>query len=391
MEQIERIGDVMSVSVSRIAPRLFLNGLKFRYLKLTGKPGRPQAVSLEITHNCVARCIMCNIWRIPRDVPDLTVKQWLDFLDSDLFSDLRELDVTGGEPFIRSDLSEFFSGVCELKKMRLRSLRSIAITTNGLLSNSVIDTTEKILPELKNAGLDLVIVCGMDAVGELHDRIRNVDNAWTKVNSTIEGLLELKKTYSNLVIGLKTTILPLNIDELERISSYAGEKGLFTIISPAIITPGRYLNQEQADTLAFSSDDIRKMVSFFSKHHSQWVFHADTLLDYWKTGRVNKPCTCGFNYFFVRYSGEMHLCPLATDSIGNITHTAPEELLRSKKAYNLRRKIGRFESCQSCTEPGLERYALVYEGWSYLVYLMKMQNSRFLHLHRLMGLDKYTD
>ncbi|MCF8095469.1 MAG: radical SAM protein [Desulfobacteraceae bacterium] len=381
----------MSVSVKRLAAGLFINGLKFRYLKLTGKPGRPQTVSLEITHNCIARCIMCNIWRIPRDVPDLSVNQWLGFLDSDLFSDLRELDITGGEPFIRDDLAEFFYGICELKKTRLRSLRSIAVTTNGLLTKRVLDITERILPELENAGLDLVVVCGMDAAGELHDRIRNVDNAWTKVNSTLEGLLELKRKHANFVIGLKTTILPLNIDELERISSYAEKKGLFTIISPAIITPGRYLNREQADILTFSNNDIRKMVSFFSKHHSQWLFHADTLLEYWKTGRVNKPCTCGFNYFFVRYSGEMHLCPLATESIGNITDIDPEELLRSKKAYSLRRKIGRFDSCQSCTEPGLERYALVYEGWSYLVYLMKMQNSRFLHLHSLMGLDKYTD
>lgn len=381
----------MAISAKRLAAALLVNAIRFSWLKRIGIPGRPQAVSLEITHNCVARCIMCNIWRIPRDVPDLPIDQWLAMLDSDLFSDLRELDITGGEPFLRSDVTGLFSGICQLKKNRLRKLRSVAVTTNGLLTGRVLDTTEKILPELHAAGLELVVVCGMDAVGELHDRIRNVDNAWAGLNRTIEGLLALKKQYANLVVGVKTTILPLNTDELERISLYAESRGLFTIVSPAIITPGRYLNADQAANLSFRRSDIQKMVSFFSKHHSRWRFHADTLLRCWKTGRAQKPCTCGFNYFFVRYSGDLHLCPLATAPVGNITHTDAERLFHSRKARRIRKEIGKFELCRSCTEPGIERYALVFEGWRYLTYLAKAGHLPFLELHQHMGLDKYTD
>jgi MoaA/NifB/PqqE/SkfB family radical SAM enzyme len=100
----------MDVSFSKMGSRLLANAVRFRYLKWLGKPGRPQAVSLEVTHDCVAKCVMCNIWKIPRYVPNLPVEAWINLLSSDLFSDLRELDITGGEPFLREDLPDLFSG-----------------------------------------------------------------------------------------------------------------------------------------------------------------------------------------------------------------------------------------------------------------------------------------
>ena len=80
---------MMSLPLLKTAARLFLNGLDYRYRKRTGRPGRPQAMSLEVTHNCVARCIMCNIWRIPKDEPELSTDDWLKLLSSDLLPDVR--------------------------------------------------------------------------------------------------------------------------------------------------------------------------------------------------------------------------------------------------------------------------------------------------------------
>ena len=93
----------MADSALTLALRLLKNGIRFRWQRIAGKTGKPQALSLEITHECVARCVMCNIWKIPPDVSDLSVTQWIGLLSSDLFADIRELDITGGEPFIRDD------------------------------------------------------------------------------------------------------------------------------------------------------------------------------------------------------------------------------------------------------------------------------------------------
>ncbi len=382
---------MMTDSPLKLVFHLLKNGLRYRYLRWRGKPATPQALSLEITHDCVSECIMCNIWRIPREVPNLPVEEWMRLLLSDLFFDLRELDITGGEPFLRTDLPDLFAGICGMKQKNLKALRSIAITTNGLLTKRVLEYTLAILQRLRAKNLDLVMVCAMDAVGGLHDKIRNHENAWEKVNQTIEGLVRFRDFFPNLIIGIKTTILPINVQELHRIARYADSKNIFTIISPCIVTEGRYLNQEKAKDLAFGPDDIETMIRFYQTGLFRWSYHADTLVQYLKTGRMKKPCSCGFNYFFVRSNGELFLCPLIDMSPGNILETPVKALFFSHEAARFRRRVGRYPECQQCTEPGLERYSLPIEGFTYLSLLSKMGKRRFLQLHYHMGLDKYFD
>ncbi len=373
----------------RLAARLVYNGLGYRLKKIAGKPAKPQALSLEITHNCIARCIMCNIWRIPKDKPELSTADWLKLLSDNFLSDIRELDITGGEPFLLDDIDNLFSGIVRLKGINLKRLKSVAVTTNGFLTGSVLEKTETILGVLKNTGIALVVVCAMDAVNEIHERIRNVKDAFNKVDNTIKGLTVLRVRYPNLILGLKTTILPVNIGELDTISQYAAEKGLFTIISPFIITSGRYLNQEIQKDLVFSVEDKEKMLRFFKGSGFKWSFHADSLVKYLETGIMKKPCSCGFNYFFIRSSGEVLLCPLINKSMGNIKDTDIESVLSSNEASGFRKNAGDFSECIKCTEPGLERYALPYEGFTYLKRFLNSNKKEFKELHTHLGLDKF--
>ena len=46
---------------------------------------------------------------------------------------LRELDITGGEPYLVKDLPALFAGICASKHKNLKSLQSIAITTNSVI------------------------------------------------------------------------------------------------------------------------------------------------------------------------------------------------------------------------------------------------------------------
>jgi MoaA/NifB/PqqE/SkfB family radical SAM enzyme len=378
----------MKGTFTEIAIRLAKNALRYRLLKVTGKPGIPQALSLEVTHRCIAKCLMCNIWKIPSSVQDLAMEEWLNFLSSPLFTDLRELDITGGEPFLREDLVDLINGLLQLD---LKRLRSIAITTNALLVNRVVEGVEQILKALRNRAIDLVIVCAMDAAGDLHDRIRNFKGAWPKLDKTIQGLMRLRETYPGLILGLKTTVLPMNMDELDGIVRYADDRGLFTIISPCIITEGRYLNLDKAEALVFQAAAVEKLKRFYDKQTSRWVYHGEKLIEYFERGVVKKPCSCGFNYFFVRNTGDVFPCPLMNLSLGNIGSTPVEDMLNSTKASWFRRRIGKHPPCRRCTEPGLERYGLPYEGLAYLSLLFRLGRKKFLELHEHMGLDKYMD
>jgi MoaA/NifB/PqqE/SkfB family radical SAM enzyme len=380
---------VTGVETCRTIFKLFLNSLRYRFYKVSGAAAYPEALSMEVTHRCVARCIMCNIWKIPARIPDLPVEDWLTLLDQPVFEHLKELDVTGGEPFLREDLETLMEGVSRLKGIRLRELRSVAITTNGFLTERVLTGTNRIAQYMKGAGLDLVLVLAMDGIGEIHNRIRNVSNGWGKLAATIAGLMEVRQRWNNVIVGLKTTILPLNVDELEGIAQFASERGFFTIVSPCIITGGRYANKDLENSLRFSDKELEKMIRFYKSPAFQWSYHRRGLLDLFRTGTLQKPCSAGFNYFFVRSTGEVHPCPLIEEGLGNFKETSIDDLIRSRPARRFRHRIGTFAECKSCTEPGLERYALPFEGLSYLKLALTLGRKDFLAFHTHMGLDKY--
>jgi MoaA/NifB/PqqE/SkfB family radical SAM enzyme len=365
--------------------------IRFRLLKATGRGARPEALSIEVTRRCIARCVMCNIWQTPADQRELSVREWLELLKSPSLSGLRELDVTGGEPFLRDDLRELFRGVIALKRTHLPRLRTIAVTTNGFLTERVLGLVRDLVAPLERAGMTMVFACGLDGVGPVHDRIRNVPGGWQRLDATIDGLARLRDGHPCLVLGIKTTVTRHNVGELEAIARYADQRGLFTIVSPFILTGNRYANLDLAEELSLSPTDRAELKAFYRSGRLRWSSYGAELLRFLETGRMAKPCSAGFNYFFVRSGGELFPCPIIDQPLGDVTRTPLAELIASPTAASFRRRVNRFPECAACTEPGLERYALPCEGLHYLKLRIALGRERFNTLHEHLGLDKYFD
>lgn len=372
-----------------VAAKLLVNGLRYRYLRLTGKPSPLQAISLEITHRCICHCSMCNIWQIPNEVADLDLSVWTGLLAAPELKGLRELDITGGEPFLREDLPELLRWICRAKPGHFSGLRTVAITTNGILTDRILRTVREIIDPMQTLGIDLVLACGMDAVGRQHDQIRNFRGAWDKLSATLAELRALRIDHPNLVLGIKTTIVPQNVNELQRVARFARERGLFTIISPCIITANRFGNTDLADRLTFDAAARQAMQDFYQGPEFAWDGHRQTMLDYLATGRVKKPCSAGFNTVFVRHNGEVFPCPLIPTALGNIRLVKLAEMLSGPKAARFRRGIGTYAECRACTEPGLERLAWPFEGFTCLRRRVRLGTRNFSRLAEHMGLDKY--
>jgi MoaA/NifB/PqqE/SkfB family radical SAM enzyme len=226
-------------------------------------------------------------------------------------------------------------------------------------------------------------------VGDLHDRIRNFPGAWEKLEKTLSGLYSLRKDHSNLILGIKTTVLPVNTHELGRIADYAAENDLFTIISPRIITANRFGNSDREVDLKFSPEDLEAMIRFYEGPRFTWSGHREALLGYLRTGRIKKPCSAGFNTLFIRYNGEVFSCPVLPVALGNIKERTLGCLFRSAAADQFRKKTGNFPECQVCTEPGMERIAWPFEGFAFLRLMAKMGRKDFSRLAQHMGIDKY--
>ncbi|MBW2450923.1 MAG: radical SAM protein [Deltaproteobacteria bacterium] len=332
---------------------------------------------------------MCNIWRIPAKTPDLTLSVWTDFLASPALCKLREIDITGGEPFLREDLPDLIKWICDARDVHFKELQTVAITTNGLLTKTILNCIEEVLPQFKKRGIDLVFAFGLDAVGELHDQIRGVQGAWHKLNDTIDGLLALRNECSHLVLGIKTTIIPMNVHELKQIVAYAQENRLFTIISPCIVTANRFGNIDLAEDLKFTQEQMRSMKEFYQSPAFAWRGHRQVMLDYLETGQIKKPCSAGFNTAFVRHSGEVFSCPIIPVSLGNIQNDRIDRMLKSSVAQRFRKKVCKHKQCQTCTEPGMERLGWPFEGFNCLRWLTKLGPDEFESLSTHMGLGKY--
>jgi hypothetical protein len=75
--------------------------------------------------------------------------------------------------------------------------------------------------------------------------------------------------------------------------------------------------------------------------------------------------------------------------VGNVREAPLDTLMRSPQMVRFRRSVGRFSECAACTEPGLERYALPFEGFHYLRLFFQLGPKDFRELHGHLGLDKY--
>jgi len=372
-----------------LALRLMANGCRYHYLRMTGKPAELRAISLEVTHRCICRCRMCNIWRLPNDIPDLDLSLWIGLLTAPELKGLREIDITGGEPFLREDLPDFLRWISRAKPASFRGLRTVAITTNGILSDRILRTVKDVVGPMRTMGIDLVLACGMDGVGVVHDQVRNFTGAWDRLCTTFAGLQRLRAEHTNLVLGIKTTIVPGNVNELQKISEFAREHDLFTIISPCIVTANRFANTDLAGDLCFDDAGRQAMMDFYRTPLFAWSGHRQMMLDYLAFGEVKKPCSAGFNTVFVRHNGEVFPCPVMSYPLGNFRQETLTEMLRGEKAKGFRRRIGSFSECRICTEPGLERLALPFEGFSCLRQMWALGPREFSTMADHMGLYKH--
>ncbi len=374
--------------------RLLTNAVRFRRARLNAAPLKPEVISLALTIRCNSHCIMCNMWRQvsqKADIADLelTTDEIITLLARPLFSDLVELDLTGGEPHLREDLAGTVLQIAALRKEYLPRLKSIVITSNGLLPERIVANYRAILKGVKDTGIDLVSVASLDGIGEVHDRIRGTKGAFELAMQTLEGLSELKKEFPGYYVGVKTTVLPQNVDNLDAILEYARKEGFFHIISPVFFTEARFRNSDKRESLELTPADRDKLLQFYRNDEFDTNYFYSRIRNYLVTGEKCWSCTAAYNYLFIDYDGSVYPCELLSEPIGNIREKPIEDIWNGVLARDWREKIDRIESCHACIEPGAVRYSACAEGLSYLGFLRELGKNRYMKSLSGEGFIKY--
>lgn len=166
---------------------------------------RPYKLNFAITYWCQSRCQTCNIWQL-KPKGELTLDEIKEFAKKN--TSFKWVELTGGEPFLRSDIVDIARAFAENSK----DLYVLTMPTNSLCGRQmVLDKLSKIL----ELGIPKVsITVSLDGYRELHDKIRGIPGNYDKAISMFRDLMELKKKYKNLYFVFGYTMSTFNQGQL---------------------------------------------------------------------------------------------------------------------------------------------------------------------------------
>ncbi|MEI8361257.1 MAG: radical SAM protein [bacterium] len=159
------------------------------------KARTPIDATIAITYHCNSRCEMCNIWqdKNPAEIP-------LEYFRN-LNKDLKHINLSGGEPFLRTDLPEI---VKIIKEVSPRA--QIIISSNGLATGLIRKQIREIIKVEPKIGVRISI----DGLAKMHDAVRGVSGIFEQAMQTI-AMLKLEGVKN---LGLSFTIMDHNVSEL---------------------------------------------------------------------------------------------------------------------------------------------------------------------------------
>lgn len=165
---------------------------------------------VSVTKQCNFRCQYC-MPHTPKDFVDksaLPLPQMLEFIKIAIDNGIKKICITGGEPLLRADLSEFIGGIFTYKKDI-----EITLTTNAFF-------LYKYAASLKDAGLSRINI-SLDSLKP--QRIKEISQC-DALPQILKGIDEAHR----VGLGIKINMVPLlgiNDDEIIDILEFGKQNG----------------------------------------------------------------------------------------------------------------------------------------------------------------------
>lgn len=280
----------------------------------------PQSAVIAVTYRCNSRCLHCSIWSM-KSVDEAPPSFYVNLPET-----LREINISGGEPFLRDDLFE----ICETLDHRCRKPR-ILINTNGLLPERIERTTKELIRFFR-----IAVRVSIDGLERTNDSIRGIEGHFKKAIETLERL----KRIGLKDVGISFTLAKGNESELLDVYKICVERGLDFTVTTVHSSPiyfGESAEMMPDPTLAVNSlKELAKKMALSTKP-KRW-FRARYLLElarFIETKRRSFKCGAGRLFFFLDPSGVAYPCPILPLQFGNLNDASYEEfVLFSERVKN---------------------------------------------------------
>lgn len=274
-----------------------------------------------VTYRCNARCKMCNRYKAPSKPDEEISVDTIKKLPQMYFT-----NITGGEPFIRSDLKDI---VRELYKKSDR----IVISTNGFFTDRIIDLCK----EFPNVGIRISI----EGLEETNNAIRGLDDGFNRGYTTLKKLVEM----NHPDVGFGMTVQDANAKDLVPLYELSNEMNMefataslhnsFYFVEAKNIIKDRPMVAENFEKLInelLKSNSPKKWFrAYFNHGLINYIYGQERLL----------PCDMAFDTFFIDPYGDVMPCNGTKEKevMGNLNEQSWDELWNSKQADKVRAKV----------------------------------------------------
>lgn len=279
---------------------------------------------IAITYRCNAHCHMCNTWQHPSRPEDELRPQDLASLPRVKFA-----NITGGEPFLRTDIDDF------VEVLRTKAAR-IVISTNGYFTDRVL--------ELARRYPDLGFRISLEGLPAANDELRGIKDGFDHGLRTLLGLrsLGLKD------IGFGITLSDRNAGDLLELYQLADAMGLE--FATAAVHNNYYFHKfdnriESKSLVAGNLEELARLL-LATKRPKNWfrAWFNMGLANYVLGGERLLPCEMGTDIFFVDPFGVIKPCNGMDAPMGSLKEKPFAEIWHSAEAVAVREQVCKCDS-----------------------------------------------
>lgn len=274
-----------------------------------------------VTYRCNARCTMCNRYKAPSKPEEEISVETIRKLPKMYFT-----NVTGGEPFIRTDLNEI---VREL----LQKSDRIVISTNGFFTDRIVELCR----EFPNVGIRISI----EGLEQTNNEIRGLPDGYRRGYQTLKTLVQMGMKD----VGFGMTVQDRNAQDLVPLYKISDEMGME--FATATLHNSFYFVETKniIHDRPMVAENFEKLVNelLASKSPKKWfrAFFNHGLIHYIYGQKRLLPCDMSFDTFFIDPYGDVMPCNGTKDKevMGNLNTQTWDELWSSPKAESVRKKV----------------------------------------------------
>lgn len=304
--------------------------------------------TIIVTYRCNARCSMCNRYKAPSKPEEEISLETIKKLPLMYFT-----NITGGEPFIRTDLKDI---VRELYKKSDR----IVISTNGFFTDRIVDLCEE-FPEI---GIRISI----EGLEQINNEIRGLEDGFKRGYGTLKKLREMGMKD----VGFGMTVQDKNAPEL--VPLYKISDKMEMEFATASLHNSFYFVEEKniINDRPTVAKNFEKLINELLRSNSpkKWfrAYFNHGLINYIYGQKRLLPCDMSFDTFFIDPYGDVMPCNGTKDKevMGNLNVQSWHELWNSSKAEDVRKKVrGCNRNCWmiGSVSPAMHKYIWVPLWW----------------------------